>query len=764
MPRLNSLLNQANPDPGFTWYHPRGRELDFDYLKKYSMSVQPEKDKITLAIFNLGLEDTGEYIFSIEVMGKTDEERLEKNISLVVKYHQEPMVSLAVDTNTSGLILPDGSDNNKHDLKVFGQEYNLSCVAEGYPIDVNSTQWTFRQCRSYTDCSPAIPVPYDSFAATDGNVNDAYHYRYKSRLRVTAAKSGIFTCRTCTRKEFREAACNQSSVEFFVSEYENAFHVEGPKNNSVQKDRVELVCAASVYQHKSVAWFRKIGKMWKRMVSAASVRIVENVTEFSIVSKVIFSEIEIRDSGMYECRTDHGGKEEKKEVGITVLKIIPPSKGAGNNMNNTEVTLGLGKSLELNCSARGRPTPRIIWRKDGEILSANSSAEATSSCQNCESAIEWSDDGQMMVIRYLVFMHSGTYSCEAVNTGGKFKGTLRVAVHASHPVSTGLIAGIVVGAVILVIISGVLCWKVKIYNRKFKELTQAELMLFETGDPKSINPELGLDDQVDLLPYEREYEFDRNKLKLGRQLGAGAFGRVLKGEAFGIVPWERSTVVAVKMVKPHADITYIKALMAELKIMIHLGKHINILNLLGACTKSLNKRELLVIVEYCRFGNIQKYLLLHRNHYIDQVDPANGEINFQIGQDMMDGQDLAKAREEDEMSTAYARRRSSGLTTLNTAGTATNGELAAGAIANPAFNRMDGYIDTSAAAGGNRAAEAVAALGARGAEPATCGGGDTCTPQQNQPTARQMSVRYIADPAMHARMPKKKRQEWDSSY
>ena len=53
-----------------------------------------------------------------------------------------------------------------------------------------------------------------------------------------------------------------------------------------------------------------------------------------------------------------------------------------------------------------------------------------------------------------------------------------------------------------------------------------------------------------------------------KQLGSGAFGRVLKAQAYGIVSWEKSTTVAVKMVKPHADITYIRALMAELKIMI----------------------------------------------------------------------------------------------------------------------------------------------------------------------------------------------------
>ena len=93
----------------------------------------------------------------------------------------------------------------------------------------------------------------------------------------------------------------------------------------------------------------------------------------------------------------------------------------------------------------------------------------------------------------------------------------------------------------------------------------------------------------------------------------------------GINSWERSTTVAVKMVKANADIMYIKALMSELKIMIHLGRHLNIVNLLGACTHGLAKRELFIIVEYCRFGNLQKYLLQHRNHYISQIDPMTGK-------------------------------------------------------------------------------------------------------------------------------------------
>ena len=47
------------------------------------------------------------------------------------------------------------------------------------------------------------------------------------------------------------------------------------------------------------------------------------------------------------------------------------------------------------------------------------------------------------------------------------------------------------------------------------------------------------------------------------------------------------TTVAVKMVKPTAKSKdAIVALVRELKILIYLGEHLNIVNLLGACTKT----------------------------------------------------------------------------------------------------------------------------------------------------------------------------------
>lgn len=75
-------------------------------------------------------------------------------------------------------------------------------------------------------------------------------------------------------------------------------------------------------------------------------------------------------------------------------------------------------------------------------------------------------------------------------------------------------------------------------------------------------------------------------------MGSGAFGVVMKAEARGICTEGEITTVAVKMVRRTAEPSYMRALASELKIMIHLGRHLNVVNLLGACTKNiLTKRE-----------------------------------------------------------------------------------------------------------------------------------------------------------------------------
>jgi hypothetical protein len=73
-------------------------------------------------------------------------------------------------------------------------------------------------------------------------------------------------------------------------------------------------------------------------------------------------------------------------------------------------------------------------------------------------------------------------------------------------------------------------------------------------------------------------------------LGAGCFGRVVIADAIGIKDSENSVkTVAVKMIRSVTNVAALEALVSELKILIYLGSHLNVVNLMGACTKQIHR-------------------------------------------------------------------------------------------------------------------------------------------------------------------------------
>ena len=121
-----------------------------------------------------------------------------------------------------------------------------------------------------------------------------------------------------------------------------------------------------------------------------------------------------------------------------------------------------------------------------------------------------------------------------------------------------------------------------------------------------------MEEQTELLPYDKRWEFPKNRLKFGKQLvhhqfmtlwqlsnydyiegiqlGAGCFGRVVKADAIGIRGAGQTVkTVAVKMVRSQANVAALEALVSELKILIHLGSHLNVVNLMGACTINITR-------------------------------------------------------------------------------------------------------------------------------------------------------------------------------
>ncbi|CAK9808362.1 Fibroblast growth factor receptor homolog 1 [Anthophora quadrimaculata] len=110
------------------------------------------------------------------------------------------------------------------------------------------------------------------------------------------------------------------------------------------------------------------------------------------------------------------------------------------------------------------------------------------------------------------------------------------------------------------------------------------------------------------LPVDSAWELPREHLTLGNTLGEGAFGKVVRAQTNTGKPGIPS-VVAVKMLKEGHTDAEMMDLVSEMEMMKMIGKHVNIINLLGACTQG---GPLYVVVEFAPHGNLRDFLRDHR--------------------------------------------------------------------------------------------------------------------------------------------------------
>lgn len=171
-------------------------------------------------------------------------------------------------------------------------------------------------------------------------------------------------------------------------------------------------------------------------------------------------------------------------------------------------------------------------------------------------------------------------------------------------------------------------------------------------------------EQSSNLGYDSKYEFPRTNISLIKVIGEGEFGQVWIASAKGMEKFHprkdrsekmgsrkvtgihQKNIVIAKILKENATEKDHKDLANELKLLIHIGEHRNIVNLLGACTKADN---VLVLTEYCEKGSLAKYLRLNRD-YFEPTWHRNGKEEFNcyqvtwIAVQVADGMSFLKER------------------------------------------------------------------------------------------------------------------------
>ncbi|EAA10091.3 AGAP008813-PA, partial [Anopheles gambiae str. PEST] len=555
--------------------------------------------------------------------------------------HSETVVKLRIndpsvtDTGNYTLFVLAGNAEKSHRIGVYvyakpivhmeskfvkpNEEVSFTCRSIGYPRPEISFMFL-----------PCLEVPWRNCSASRTNkdkwdVSSIAGFTPGGKGETPIAKSRVYTL---TPKQPGVVYCRATNLEgseiteadLLVSDLSDSVTLEKeqPKEAITVGDHVTIVCSALVYNYtKDITFVHND----KELQESDGVRHDYSPELYAWQARLDIAHVATEHEGPIYCRAKTmTGAVESRAFHVEVLEPVAPMLVSGKS--NESLSVDLHDPLKLECDIVGTPDPKIVWLKDGEPVRPDENSNRVQLTKTT------------LIFEYLKTDDLGMFECRAENKMGTIEKYWKVDVRTAV-VRKSVIY--IILSLLLVLIVGIVLVSL-FYCRKKKEvkaMKEAGIVNFEEGNLGVYNPELALDEQADLLPYNSEYEFPKERLKLGKQLGTGAFGVVMKATAQRIMVNEDETTVAVKMVKKQTDNEVMRALVSELKIMVHLGQHLNVVNLLGAVTKNIAKRELMVIVEYCRFGNVQNFLLKHRPHFIDQINQETGEIDSSIDKNQL---------------------------------------------------------------------------------------------------------------------------------
>ncbi|XP_055840031.1 vascular endothelial growth factor receptor 1 [Episyrphus balteatus] len=576
----NIMMNvnyRGFPTPSLHWYAP-GPKL-IQPSKKYE--INRTNTSISLQINFAELFDTGVYV--LKANNGVEEKDLEFNLFVKAK----PQVSV------------------ENVYVQAGEQARLLCKTHAYPMA--KIIWTYYPC-NIKPTWPSCETEAITFNSTR-NSSESSTIERTNELIFKPDRPGKMRC-----SAGNDLGISSNEGYVIIGDITDNMTVYGVDENLLiaRGDEVILTCAALAYYYSGdMDWFKN-GQM---IVNGSGIEVKSTNSDYSYRKIIKFKNIEDVHAGSYECRARIVENEEDYESKFLTIDVHEPAAPVMVQTNmGDQHKRALSESLELFCKSEGIPKASITWYKDDEKLNAGKNTLIL-------------EDNTILKIPYIRPDDEGLYKCVASNRLGVTEASSQVKITNMPGLKLGWIIAIVVFIAILIIFIIYLGIRILKEREVLRQMKLAGLANFEEGALEQINPAMSLDEQADLLPYDRRFEFPRDKLKLGKKLGAGAFGVVLKAHAEGIIPEEKETVVAVKMVKRTADNEVIKALVSELKIMVHLGQHLNVVNLLGAVTKNIAKREVMVIVEYCRYGNVQNFLLRNRKRFINQINPITDKID-----------------------------------------------------------------------------------------------------------------------------------------
>ncbi|XP_037685167.1 fibroblast growth factor receptor 3 isoform X7 [Choloepus didactylus] len=354
------------------------------------------------------------------------------------------------------------------------------------------------------------------------------------------------------------------------------------------------------------------------------------------------------DRGNYTCVVENKFGSIQQTYTLDVLERSPhrPILQAGLPANQTAV---LGSDVEFHCKVYSDAQPHIQWLKHVEVNGSKVGPDGTPYVTVLKSWISESAEADARLrLAAVSERDGGQYLCRATNFIGVAEKAFWLRVHGppaaeEELVEAGEAGGVYAGvlsygvgfSLFALVVAAVTLCRLRSPPKKglvsptvhkvsrFPLKRQVTVSLESNASVNSNTPLVriarlssgegpALANVSELeLPADPKWELSRARLTLGKPLGEGCFGQVVMAEAIGIDKDRaaKPVTVAVKMLKDDATDKDLSDLVSEMEMMKMIGRHKNILNLLGACTQG---GPLYVLVEYAAKGNLREYLRARR--------------------------------------------------------------------------------------------------------------------------------------------------------
>ncbi|XP_025864510.2 platelet-derived growth factor receptor beta isoform X3 [Vulpes vulpes] len=488
-----------------------------------------------------------------------------------------------------------------------GENITIMCIVTGN--EVVNFEWTYPRMESGRLVEPV----------TDFLFNVPSHIR--SILHIPSAELGDSGTYICNVSESVNDHRDEKSINVTVVEsgYVRLLgELDAVQFAELHRSRA-LQVVFEAYPPPTVVWSkdnRTLGDSSAGEIALST----RNVSETRYVSELTLVRVKVAEAGYYTMRAFHEDAEAQLSFQLQVNVPVRVLELSESHPASGEQT--------VRCRGRGMPQPHLTWSTCSDLKRCPRELPPTplGNSSEEESQLEtnvtyWPEDQEFEVVSTLRLRRVDqplSVRCTLHNLLGHDMQEVTVVPH-SLPFKVVVISAIL-ALVVLTIISLIILimlWQKKPrYEIRWKviESVSSDGHEYIYVDPMQ-------------LPYDSTWELPRDQLVLGRTLGSGAFGQVVEATAHGLSHSQATMKVAVKMLKSTARSSEKQALMSELKIMSHLGPHLNVVNLLGACTKG---GPIYIITEYCRYGDLVDYL--HRNKHTflqlcsDKRRPPSAEL------------------------------------------------------------------------------------------------------------------------------------------